>query len=107
MAKKGWRQSELARRAGLNRDQVSTYVRGTAFPTDVSLRKLATALGADPSELLPNRDITAIEADDPSLEMKVSPGDPTKAFLRINMLLPTNTAVQIVGIVHDASRAAD
>jgi transcriptional regulator with XRE-family HTH domain len=103
MARKGWRQSELARRAGLNRDQISTYVRGASLPTDDSLRKLATALGVEPTELLPNRAMSAIEADSPALEIKVSPGDPRTAFLRVNMLVPTETAVEVVGILHNVS----
>jgi transcriptional regulator with XRE-family HTH domain len=53
LADKGWSQSELARRAGLRRDAISTYCRGTAVPSSESLEKLARALdwSASPSPL--------------------------------------------------------
>jgi transcriptional regulator with XRE-family HTH domain len=32
MLRRGWNQSELGRRAGLKRDNISCYVRGTTLP---------------------------------------------------------------------------
>ena len=45
---RGWNQSELARRAGLRRDAVSTYCRGSAVPAHESMTKLARVLGWTP-----------------------------------------------------------
>lgn len=106
MLAKGMRQSDLAREAGLPRDSVSTYVRGKVFPTPISLQKLAGALGVDEAELLPNHTYQAIEADDPDFEMKVSPGNTSKAWVRLNRLMSLSAAVKIAEIVNaDAADA--
>ena len=49
---RGWSQSELARRAGLRRDAVSTYCKAAAMPSKVFLDKIAKALGGSAAELL-------------------------------------------------------
>lgn len=99
MLEKGWRQSELARRAGIQRDSVSVYVRGRSFPTPLNLSKMAKALGVNPEDLLPNTLETAIRDDEPDFEMKVSPGDTTRAWVRLNRMLTLKTAVQIAALV--------
>ena len=99
MVSKGWHQSELARRAGVARDSVSTYIRGVSLPDPSNLERLATALGVDPVELLPNHIEAAIDNDIPSLEMKVSGADPRIAWLRINRLVSTGTCVKIVELL--------
>lgn len=48
IAERGWNQSELARRAGMRRDAISTYCRGSAIPSHESLTKLARTLGWTP-----------------------------------------------------------
>lgn len=96
MIGKGWHQSELARRAGLPRDAVSTYVRGVAMPTPVSLEKLAKALGQTAEELLPNIVESAIDEDNPSIDLKVSPSAPNTAWLRVNRLVSLTTATKII-----------
>lgn len=100
MLKKGWRQSDLARESGLPRDSISTYVRGVVRPTDDSLKKVAKALGVQPEDLLPNIIEDAIDQDNPSVEMKISNSDPTKAWLRLNRLVQTSTAVKIIEMIH-------
>ena len=47
-------QSDLARKAGLQRDAISNYVRGLAWPTPLNLRKLSKALGMKPDDLIPS-----------------------------------------------------
>lgn len=49
---KGWSQSELAQRSNLNRDAISTYVRGKSFPSEGSLQKLAGAFNCTINEFL-------------------------------------------------------
>lgn len=106
MLKKGWRQADLARASGLPRDSISTYVRGTVRPTEESLKKVASALGVKPEELFPNILEDAIDADNPSVEMKISTSDPGKAWLRLNRLVDTSTAVKIIEIIHAEDTAS-
>lgn len=97
---RGWNQSELARRADLPRDAISTYIRGRSVPTPQSLAKLAKALGKAPAELLPNHAVDAVKTDSsPSVEIKVSAADPNKAWLRIDRLVSFETAVKIAAIL--------
>lgn len=96
---KGWRQSDLARKADIQRNAISTYVLGKALPTPVNLHKLAKALGVKSEELLPNHAESAIESDNPALSMQVSPGAPEKAWLRVNQLVRTTTAVEVIKLL--------
>lgn len=100
MISKGWRQSDLAREAGLLRDSISTYVRGVTFPSPMNLEKLAKALGVDAETLLPNHTYGAIEEDDPDFELKISPGNANKAWVKLNRLVSTATAVKIAELIN-------
>lgn len=99
MLSKGWRQSDLARAADIQRNAVSTYILGKALPTPVNLRKLATVFDITAEELLPNSAEVAIDEDAPLMSLQVSPGAPDKAWLRINQLVDTNLAVKIIGML--------
>lgn len=99
MIAKGWHQSELARRADVARDSVSTYVRGVSLPEPGNLERLARALGVEPVDLLPNHIEAAIDNDIPSLEMKVSGSDPRVAWLRINRLVSTATCLKVAELL--------
>lgn len=101
MLAKGWNQSELARQADLQRDSVSVYVRGKSLPTSQNLQKLAAALDVEPDELLPNYVESAVDEDNPSLEMRVSPARPTEAWLRVNRLVLVSTAAEVIRILND------
>lgn len=101
MISKGWRQSELARRSGLPRDSISTYMRAKTFPTPQSVKKLADALGVEPTDILPNYIEGSIDEDTPMLEMKVSPNVPGMAWLRVNQLVPLNIAVDVLKILQE------
>lgn len=95
MLGKGWHQSELSRQAGVPRDAVSTYIRGKSLPTPVNLKALANALGVSEEELLPNVAEAAIDEDNPAFEIRVSPSAPGKAWVRVNRLVSTMTAIKI------------
>ncbi|MBI2240259.1 MAG: helix-turn-helix transcriptional regulator [Magnetospirillum gryphiswaldense] len=102
MDAKRWRQSELARQAGLPRDAVSVYIRGKSLPTPTNLQKLADAFGLLPEELLPNHLGSAIDEDElPAFEMKVSMGAPNMAWVRVNRLVSTQTAVKIAELLEN------
>lgn len=99
MLGKGWTQAELARRSGIARDSISNYVRGNTLPTHESLLRLAEALDMNPTDLLPNIIEGAIREDTPSLELKVSSGDPGKSWLKVNRLVRTGTAAKIITLL--------
>jgi transcriptional regulator with XRE-family HTH domain len=101
MLSKGWNQSELARQADIPRDSVSTYVRGISLPTPTNLAKVAEALGVDADSLLPNYIEGAIDADYPSLEMKVSPNRPDEAWLRVDRRVTMATAVKVIELLNN------
>ena len=100
MSAKGWGRSELARRAGLPREAVSTYVQGTALPTAASLDRLANALETTVQELVSHPEDAF---DDPSIDLKVSPGSPNVAWLRINRLVSLSAAAKIIDLLENDS----
>lgn len=101
MLEHGWNQSELARQADLPRDSISVYIRGRSLPTPLNLQKLSKALGMKPADLLPNSVESAIDNDFPSIEIRVSTSSPDMAWVRINRLMPFETASQIVSLLKD------
>jgi transcriptional regulator with XRE-family HTH domain len=107
MLDRGWRQADLARQADLPRNAISVYMRGASLPTPNNLEKLAQAFDMKPETLLPNYTESAIERDNPEMEMRVSPGDSSKAWLRINRLVHTSTAVKILALLEsdDANKS--
>lgn len=105
---KGWTPAELARRSGLSRDNISTYMRASSLPSGDSLTKLARALGMEPDELLPNRpDVTYSDPDSPTLELTQTPSHPGKAWLRVNQLVSMSTATKIAELLQNESSNDD
>lgn len=102
MKAKGFHHAELARRADLPRNNISTYINGRSYPTEQSLAKLAKALGTTPDELLPNRAELAIRGEAvPDLSVKSSVADPGKAWLVVNRLVSTKLAAEIMTKLED------
>ena len=101
LLEKGWNQSELARKANLGRDAISTYVRGRSFPEPGSLHKIASALGMDPGTLLPNALESAIDQDAPALEIRESTSHPGMTWLRVNRRVTRRQALAILQILTD------
>lgn len=106
MMAKGWHQSELARQSGVPRDAVSNYVRGRFAPSPKNLALLAEALNVEPSELFPNHTEMAIDEENPSFEMKTSVATPGMAWVRVNRLVSTATAIKIADLLEN-DRAVD
>jgi transcriptional regulator with XRE-family HTH domain len=100
LIQKGWTQSELARQAGLSRDSVSTYVRGSSLPEPLNLERLAKALDVTTTDLLPNHAEAAIDEDVPSLELRVSTVNGSLSYLRVNRLVSTPTAMKVLEILN-------
>lgn len=99
MIKKGWHQSELARQSGLPRDSISVYMRGKSLPEASNAQALAKALGVPFEQLMPNHVESAIDADMPALEMKVSPNAPNAAWIRVNRLVTLRTALTVMDLL--------
>lgn len=101
MQAKGWSQSELARRAEIGRDNVSSYVRGKYFPQPKHLRRLASALAVEPGELMPYGlpANTFLPTMEPALEIIQSATDQDLVWLRISQELPLEVALQIAAML--------
>jgi transcriptional regulator with XRE-family HTH domain len=101
LQERGWNQSELARRAGLKRDSVSTYVCGRALPNPRSLAALARALNTRPEDLLPGaiRDVEADEAS--SFTLTAAQRDPNRVRVRISREVSLRAAAQIMAILSE------
>lgn len=91
MLDKGMTQSDLARAAGLERNRVSTYVRGVSLPTGLSLTKLANALGVKPTDLLHDARL----ADDPAPYSVTASPDGTKARVVADAWVPAEVGAEI------------
>lgn len=95
---KGWTPAELARRAGLTRDNISTYMRASSLPTEDSLKRLAWALGKAPEELLPNRpDVPRSDPENPMLVLTQMPDGTSR--LQVDKVVRTSTANKIIAIL--------
>lgn len=105
MAKRGFHQAELARRAGLTKSSISEYIGGRAFPSQQNARRLAKALGVTEEEVLPNAVRDAVQADQPVFEMKVSDADPSKAWVKIDRWMDFDIAVKIADLIREANAA--
>lgn len=94
MLDKGWNQSELARRAGIGRDNISGYVNGRFFPHPKHLLKLKDALGRDYDKLgLTGEDALPPPIEDPKFKMEQIED---KVHLRLNQILDLETALKII-----------
>lgn len=92
--------AELARKAGLSRDNVSTYMRASSLPSTESLAMLAHGLDMKPEDLLPTRlDTTYSDPDKPTLEITATPSQPGKAWLRVEQLVSLTTATKIAELL--------
>ena len=92
-------QSDLSRASGMGRDSISQYVRGRSVPSPKNLAKLADALNIEVDVLFPNYDAQANAVETPTLEMKSVEADGENVWLRINMKVPTQKAIQAMQIL--------
>ncbi len=99
MLKKGWNQSEMARRVGIGRDSVSQYVRGRSIPSPANLDKLATILGIEKDVLFPNYDAQTNAIEAATVELKSIDSDAEHMWLRVNMKVPAEKALEVLKIL--------
>ena len=109
MVKKGWNQSELARRASehspdkaIGRDVVSTYLRGKALPLPATLQALASALSVDVSDLLPTRGVPSVSQAIPKFDIRdMGEG---RTWLRVNKEVSFETALKVMQIIQEEEK---
>ncbi len=98
MLEKGWNQSELARRAGMGRDNISGYMSGRILPGAKKLKQLADALSLPPSALLEGV-ILRDEPDTPMLEIKQNEDD--TVVMRFVQTVPLSVAMKIMELLKE------
>lgn len=101
MHEKGWNQSDLAKRADMGRDSVSTYVRGKSVPSPQNLEKLAKALNVKAEELYPNYEANSAALDEPIFQLKQVNDDSNKMWLTINMKIDSDKAIAVMKILNE------
>lgn len=112
MKRHGWSQSELARRASMRRDAISTYVNGKAIPNRESLEMIAKALGV-PFETFSKLKvfnqpvatrrpyIKRLASPPVSLPIQIEQEADGSIFLRISRSVSLDQATKILGILRD------
>ncbi len=118
MVEKGWNQSTLARRAAvylqgqrMDRQLISSYLKGNHLPQQVRLDAIAKALGVEPYDLIsspsvewvggnPTHSPIKLEAKSPAADsFAVESLNDGKVRLRIDREVDTETALQIMGLL--------
>lgn len=99
IAKKAWRQSDLARHSGVGKDSISNYVQGRTVPTRDNIDRMALALGVAPNDLWPNyaNEVTVLNIQ----KMERDPSNVDFAFVHINMRVRYGTAVKLMKLLDD------
>lgn len=106
-------QADVARATKLGRDSISRYFRGMTLPDPLSLHNLARALDVKPTDLDPGFDLgvlphgvaTAAANDQPVLEVKLDPADPSRVLLRLFRSVPVPLAAQIMALLDEQRKA--
>lgn len=106
---KGWNYSDLARavwgktttasgyEVAKNRDRISVYISGKAFPDPRNLKRIADTLGVEISELAPEHvGNTMIEQPHPAYSITKIQGESDNVFLRVNKIVPETVAAKIM-----------
>ncbi len=99
---RGWSQSELARRSGLTRDNISVYVTGRGIPSHASMLKLASALNVPVAKLAPEHYVDA--GRNGRAPYKLTIDDSGKANLHVDIEgIDADLAIQIIRMLRDES----
>lgn len=122
LERRGWSQSELARRAFPNekkkvdnrgydvtpkRDIISSWVRGKAVPNPQNLQAICKALNIEPSDLAPDITARTVANEIPSLAIQMAQDQPGQCFLRVNRLVPLNVALEVAGVLEKFDRSSN
>jgi transcriptional regulator with XRE-family HTH domain len=99
---RGWNNSDMARAAGISRDDVHRYVKGISLPTEGKLRAIAKVMRIEPEELLPNFIASTPSADLPRTSLTEENGE---AWLIINRAVRLETGLAILGMLRKDDEA--
>lgn len=106
--KKGWSQSELARRAAIHvpdktfgRDNISKYEKGTSTPLPLFLMALSKALNVNPGELMPERAGTLDAPMEVTETLEFKQVGRGRAWIRLNQEVPEDVAYAILGLLQN------
>ena len=99
MMQKRMSQSDLSRASGMGRDSISQYVRGRSVPAPRNLAKLADALDVEVDVLFPNYDAQANAREEATLQIKSIESDAENFWLRVNMKVPAEKAIEVMNIL--------
>lgn len=118
LEQKGMNYSDLARlvwgkvttkdgyEVAKNRDRISVYVAGKAFPDARNLKKIADHLGVEVADLAPDRASDAmLEHRNPAYSVTKAGENNGKVLLRVNKLVSEKVALEIIRLItsnHDA-----
>lgn len=118
---KGWNQSDLAKamwgttvdsrgyKVARNRDRITHYVKGRAYPEPENLAKLVHHLGLrmeDVAVSKPVRGAVRTQHTAHNLQVTMLAAEPGKALLYMQKVLPTDLAMAICKMIVDAEAAA-
>ncbi|WP_018940614.1 helix-turn-helix transcriptional regulator [Thioalkalivibrio sp. K90mix] len=105
LAKRNWRQSDLARACGMGRDAISTYMKGRSHPSPENAKKMARVLGCSVSDLLPGFvggvNDTGRDGAAPALEIRQSSSDPSRMWVQVNQAVTPAQAMAIMEILQN------
>lgn len=102
MVSKGWNQAELARRAGLTRDSISTYIKGKVLPTEANRHRLAETLGCAPADLWPADGEMGVRPQESVVQaVTVSARGEPRVWLRVDRQVSLKTALAVAKLLEE------
>lgn len=95
----GETQDNRGRMVARNRDRISQYVSGKGFPEPQNLARMAEVLDVPVEELAPDIVASAVDREDPAIQMTAVTGHMDKVYLRVNTLVSLAVAAQVIGLL--------
>ena len=100
MNKKGWNQSQLARQAGMHRDNISRYMKAGHMPNREGAEALARVLETDLSVLIPGQTARTTGNVEMPEGANITPADEHGwVRLKMNQRVPQQVAFKILGLL--------
>lgn len=107
LLERDWNQSDLARAAGVSRENISTFTTEKHLPKTITLKKIAQALGFKSGiELLPEME-SLKDADNPTptFGIRAIDSQPGMMWVRVNQSVPRAIALKIFALLNDVPAA--
>lgn len=105
MGDKDLTQAELARRAGIGRDNITGYIRGRCLPRASHLKAIAEALNVQPDTLLEGRVFESPKeepkADEFFAKIEQRGTDPSHVLLHVRQLVTMKQALQVMAALNE------